>query len=154
MNAMTRSCSAAASAQCATRLARRCWAAVAILTFVSGCGSYSFYSTEVAFSLDNRTDAVLCYFPSRQDAASARCLQQLDAGAEKQWLPGCGRGTKDEVAANPISVVITTKDGGRQIYSRTATCGEWKDTDRTFVIEQEGDVIMVTDGFGDVTRSP
>ena len=144
---------AVSSAQSAARLARRCLATVVVLTVVvSGCGP--FYSTEVAFTFDNRTDAALCYFPSRQDAATARCLQELKPRAKTRWLSGCGRGTKDEVHRNPITVVITVKEVGRQIYSRTASCGEWKNTDRKFVIEQHGDEFIVTDSLPASRPSP
>ncbi len=141
------------SARSAASLARRCLATVVVLTVVvSGCGP--FYSTEVAFTFDNRTDAVLCYFPSRQDAASARCLQELKPRAKTRWLPGCGRGTKDEVHRNPITVVITARDVGRQIYRRTASCGEWKNTDRKFVIEQQGGEFIVKDSLPASTPGP
>ena len=47
-----------------------------------------------------------------------------------------------------------TGRGGRTIYSRTASFGEWIDTDRRFVIEQEGDEFIVTDSLPDFTPSP
>ena len=141
------------SAQSAARLARRYLATVVVLTVVvAGCGP--FYSTEVAFTFDNRTDAVLCYFPSRQDAAAARCLQELEPKAKTHWLSGCGRGTKDKVRSNPITVVITVKEVGRQIYNRTASCGEWKDTERRFIIQQEGEEFIIADSLSGSTPSP
>jgi hypothetical protein len=133
---------------------RRLATVVALTVLVAGCSSFPFYSKEVAFTFDNRTDVVLCYFPSPQDAAGARCLQELKPRAKTHWLPGCGRGTKDEVDSNPITVVITVKKDGREIYIGRASCGEWNHTKRRFVIEQQGEEFLVTDSLTSSTPSP
>jgi hypothetical protein len=39
------------------------------------------------------------------------------------------------------------EEDGREIYDKTATCGAWLDTDRTFVIERPGQDFIVTDPF-------
>lgn len=122
------------------RWARRCLATLAPLTVVVvGCGP-----ADVGFTFDNRTDAALCYYTSLGDAELAECNQELEPRAETDWGQDC-----DNDSNRPITVVITVKQGGYQIYNRTASCGEWHDTDRRFVIEQEGDEFIVTDSLPD-----
>ena len=69
--------------------------------------------------------------------------------AETHWLRDC-----DAQRGRPITMIITVKQGGDQIYSRTATCGEWQDSGGRFVIEQEADEFIVTDSLPDSTPSP
>lgn len=127
---------------------------VLLAVVFGGCGSYPFYSTEVVFKYDNRTGAVLCTYPSSPDASSGRCLAVVASRDKTTWGSGCGKGTKDEVNGNPITVVITVKEGGLQIYRRTASCGEWKDTERKFVIEQASGEFVVTDSLPGVSPNP
>jgi hypothetical protein len=109
-------------------------------------------SEDVHFTFDNRTDSLLCYYLSPEAASAARCQQEVGPQAETAWTPGCGSGPG--VEKNPITVVLTVKQGGRQIYNRTAECRVWQDSDRTFVIEQRGDELVVTDSLPDDTRGP
>ena len=116
-----------------------CLPLVVMTLLVAACGP-----ADVGFTFDNRTDTVLCEYPSPQDAAGASCLVALDPRAETKGGRDCdGKGER------PVSVIITVKDGGDQIYSRTASCGEWNDTDRRFVIEQDGSSFLVSDSFPD-----
>ena len=101
------------------------------------------------FTFDNRTDVVLCYYPSANDAAGADCSPEVEPGAETRYERLCGGD-----ASRPITSIIGVKQGGEQIYSRTATCGEWLDTDLRLVIEQEGDEFIVTDSLPDSIPSP
>ena len=103
---------------------------------VSGCG---FGPASVLFTFDNRTDSVLCEYPSPQDDAGARCLAQVEPRTETHWGRDC-----DNQESRPIRVFITVKQGGRQIYDRTASRGKWDDTKRRFVIERQGDEFIVT----------
>jgi hypothetical protein len=115
----------------------------------AGCDRIPFYTAEVKFTLDNRADAAVCYYASPEDASGAACGRYVEPRSEAAWDPDCGEGYKSDVDSSPISVIITVKETGRQIYERTATCGEWNDTDRRFVIEQEGDEFIVTDSLPD-----
>ena len=107
---------------------------------------------DVLFTFDNRTDSLLCYAPSPEGASDPRCLQEVKPRAETAWRPGCGSGPG--VKKNPITVVLTVKQGGRHIYNRTAECRVWQDSDRTFVIEERGGDFVVTDPFTDAPPSP
>ncbi len=109
-------------------------------------------SEDVLFTFDNRTDSPLCYDLSPEDASGGRCSQEVKPLAETAWHPGCGSGPG--VKKNPITVVLTIKQGGRQIYNRTAECRVWQDSDRTFVIEQRGGDFVVTDPFTDAPPTP
>ncbi len=106
----------------------------------------------VQFTFDNRTGSLLCSYPSQPDASSARCLSEIDPLAETTLGRGCGDGPGAEKA--PIPVILTVKQGGRQIYNRTVECRVWQDSDRTFVIEQRGDELVVMDPLTDATPSP
>jgi hypothetical protein len=128
------------SAHGSARWARRCLAIVVTLTvIVTGCGP-----ADVTFTFDNRTDTAFCEYASHQSAQSARCLAELKPHDDTHWGRDC-----DNQSDRPIRVVITVKQGGRQIYDRTATCGEWHDADGKFVIEQQGDDFIVTDSLPD-----
>jgi len=137
-------------AHCDVVWASRRLAAFAVLTAaIAGYRCDPFYPQDVAFTFDNRTDTLLCYFPSARDAEAARCLQELKPRDETHWSPDC-----DGVDSRPITVIITVKDSGSQIYEGTASCGKWNDTKRRFVIEQEGEEFVVTDSLPDASPSP
>jgi hypothetical protein len=107
---------------------------------------------EVQFTIENRTDSVLCAYPSPEDASGAPCLMELKPQATTGWWPGCGYGEHaDEL---PMTVVLTVKEGGRQIYHRTEECRVWQRSSRKFVIEQRGEDFVVTDPLAETTPSP
>ena len=49
---------------------------VGILAVSAAC-SLNLNHEEVELTFDNRTESLLCYFPSREEASAARCLQEL-----------------------------------------------------------------------------
>ena len=118
------------------------------LVYAAWCG---LRHDDVPFTFDNRTDSVLCVYSSPQDASASRCLAEVKPQAESRWTPGCAYGSREEVDRSPVTAVLTVKDGGRQIYLRTATCRAWNETDRKLVIEQRGDEFIVTDPFSGST---
>ena len=133
------------------------WHAVFIALLISigavsaGC-SLNLNHEEVELTFDNRTESLLCYFPSREDASAARCLQELKPLAQTTWRPGCGYGEHaDEL---PMTVILTVKEGGLQIYQRTEECRIWQKSSRKFVIQQSGDDFIVTDHIAATTPSP
>jgi hypothetical protein len=113
---------------------------------VAGCGRGP---ADVAFTFDNRTDAILCDYTSPPDATAARCNTEL----KPQAATGGGRDC-DNQESRPVRVIITVKQGGRQIYDRTASCGAWADTKRRFVIEQRDGEFIVTDSLPNSTAGP
>jgi len=48
---------------------------------------------------------------------------------------------------NTITVELTSALDRHPVYSRTATCREWKNASATFIIEQDGDTFIVTDSL-------
>ena len=122
---------------------------IVILAVSTAC---SLKHESLQFNYDNRTSSLLCSYGSPEAASSARCLADIDPLAEKTWGRGCGDGPGAEKAR--ITVIITVKEGGRQIYNRTAECRVWQESDRTFVIEQRGGDFVVTDPFTDAPPSP
>ena len=99
----------------------------------------------VEFSFENRTETLLCEYPSTEDAAGGRCLAEVPPGAVTKWEQGCGYGDRPQQA--PITVVLTVRESAERIYARTATCEAWLATDREFVIEQDGDEFLVVDSL-------
>src|SRR3990170_7159538 len=83
-----------------------------------------FKHEEVEFSFENRTESLLCYYPSVEDAAAAPCVQEVEAHATTAWLPGCGYGKDADKI--PVTVILTVKEGKRQIYKRTEECRMWQ----------------------------
>ena len=83
-----------------------------------------------------------------ETAANNSCVHHRMTELEPQDKTKSGADC-DGKTSRPINVIIapTSQQAGRPIYNRTATCGEWHDTDRTFTIEQAGDEFMVTDGM-------
>ncbi len=100
---------------------------------------------EVKFIFDNRTDSLLCYYLSPEAASSARCPQEVGPRAETTWRPGCGYG--EDADKIQVTVVLTVKEGGRQIYNRTDACRIWQESDGTFAIEQRRGAFVVADSL-------
>ena len=70
---------------------------------------------------------------------SEMCLAEVDPLSETKWGRDC-----DGEKGRKIGVVIVVKATGEEIYNRTASCGEWDDSNRTFVIEQQNGEFVVT----------
>ena len=123
----------------ATDRAQRCLIALplALVLVLLACGPAS-----VSFTFDNRTGSALCEYRSRREANSAMCLAEIRPRVEAKWGRDC-----DGQDGRPISMVIVVKESRKEIYNRTASCGEWDDTDRKFVIEQSGGQFVVTDSL-------
>jgi hypothetical protein len=111
---------------------------LALALLVLGTGN-----KEVSFDFDNQTDFLICYHATPD--VSADC-NKIEAERTKRWSPGCG-------AEQSLFVTLTLAEGGLKIYGGTQTCSGWNVTDRRFIIEQVGDEFVVTDPFGDVTRT-
>jgi hypothetical protein len=106
----------------------------------------SFKTDSAQLTFDNRTDTLLCYYPSLEAAATSRCIQPINPMDKTDYSPGCGYGSSDEIEANPLTVIIAQSKGGPNVYDKTATCRTWKDSDRTLVIEREDAKLLVTGG--------
>lgn len=104
-------------------------------------------SEDVKFSIDNRTDSVLCAYPTHEDASAGRCKNEVEPKSSKPWLLGCGDGPGADTI--PVTVVLTAKEGEHRIYERTAECRVWQASGRTFVIERRGDEFVITDPLED-----
>lgn len=118
---------------------------------LAACGLDPFYNGDVKFSFDNRTGSILCKAPASPDG---RCFSAIKPLAITKWRQGCASGLKKEVDKAPLTVVLTVKESGREIYKRTASCKDWNATDRKFVIEQQGDKFIVTDSLSGSTPGP
>ena len=96
----------------------------------------------IKFRFDNRTSATLCFFQSEQSEALGGCEAKVGELKVTRWEPECA-------PDQPETVILTVGDSGERIYSRTATCREWNETDRTFVIEQRDGEFVVTEPVPD-----
>src|SRR3990170_2205527 len=96
---------------------------------------------EVDFSFENDSGAPLCVYGSQEEASAGRCLAEVKPTDARKLTFGCGYGPG--VEDTPITVVLTVKEGERQIYQRTEECQVWQGSERTFVVEQRGDEFVV-----------
>ena len=112
---------------------------VGIAVFSAACDDHE----EVKLTFDNRTEALLCFYSSTKYASEAECLAEVKPLRETPWVPGCGYGPGADEA--PLTVILTVKDGGRQIYERTEECRMWQKSSRKFIIERRGEDFEVTD---------
>jgi len=108
----------------------------------------------------NTSDSLLCFNTS---GTGVDFCNKVNPRGISFWRPGCGSGKG--AVRNPITVVLTVKqgdrrvvltekEGERRIYQRTATCKEWEDSGATFIIKQRGDEFIVTDSLPDAPPSP
>jgi hypothetical protein len=107
---------------------------------------------EVKLTFDNRTEALLCFYSSTKYASEAECLAEVKPLRETPWVPGCGYGPGADEA--PLTVILTVKEGGRQIYQGTRECRAWQATNRTFVIEERDGDFVVISPLAEATESP
>ena len=130
----------------------RHWSTVLIALLVGIVIIFAACHEDVKLSFDNRTEALLCFYSSTKYASEAECLDEVKPLKETTSVPGCGYGTDADKI--PLTVVLTVKDGGRQIYQRTEECRIWQKSSRKFVIQQSGDDFVVTDPLAATTPSP
>lgn len=107
-----------------------------------GCGFR--FEKEVEFTFENRTDVALCFEDVEEPSAESLCTEIAPHGTTS-WLRGCGGGKKSTWSNQAIPAIIAARDRKLVIYSYSATCGEWDESSRRFVIEEQGDKIAVTD---------
>ena len=123
---------------------------VLLLLFLlaGSCGPFERHHFEVTFI--NTTDALVCFegAPGQFGEFGGKCLDQIDAGATTSWDLDCESETDNR------AVRLTIGPGGTEIYSRTAACGDWRDSDATFIIKQVGDELVVTDSLPEDAGSP
>ena len=96
----------------------------------------------VKLTFANESDSRLCYYPSPADAASDDFCAEVKARGKTVWRPECGAAGKQ-----PMTVVLTLSQGGREVYNQTATCDEWRDSGGRILIEQHGNELVVTDNL-------
>jgi hypothetical protein len=53
-----------------------------------------------------------------------------------------------------ISVILTVGAAGEEIYDRTATCREWKDSGAKIIIDRVDGEFVITDSLPDPTPTP
>ena len=121
------------------------WTSIAVL---AGClmlstACWLFNEEAVKVTVENRSDAVVCVYPTMPDALAGRCLSPIEPGNERTWRRGCGNGRNAE--DNPLTVAVSLQEGDTLIYSRTELCRVWQDYDIVLVVEQQDDEITVTD---------
>ena len=104
---------------------------------------------EVKMTFVNESDALLCFNLSSEYGASGDFCDEIKPRATSVCRPGCSPSGE-----RPVTVVLSVGQGGREIYNRTATCNEWKESGAKFTIEQRGDEFIVTDSLPDGTSSP
>ena len=104
---------------------------------------------EVKMTFVNSSDSLLCFNQSSEYAATGDFCNEIKPRATSVWRPG-----GSPSGERPVIVVLNAGPRGREIYNRTATCNEWKESGAKFTIEQRGDEFIVTDSLPDGTSSP
>jgi len=110
---------------------------ISIIAFVA-----CFPAPPVKLTFVNQSDSLLCFDLSSAGAARDDICDKVKPHARTVWRPECGQAGKQ-----PLTVVLTLGQGGTEVYNRTATCDEWKDSGGKFMIEQRGDGVIVTDSL-------
>ena len=103
----------------------------------------------VKMTFVNDSDALLCFNLSSAEAARGDSCGEVKSRRTSVWRPGCSPS-----GSEPLTVVLSLGQGGREIYNRTATCNEWEASGAKFTIEQRGDEFVVTESLPDSTPSP
>src|SRR3989304_7379203 len=89
------------------------------VTVLTACGLTAPDEPPVRLTFVNTTDSLLCF------NTSAVFCDEVKPRGISFWAPGCGFGKG--AVDNPITVVLTAKEGERRIYERTAPCNEGED---------------------------
>ena len=102
--------------------------------------------TIVELTYINETDVELCHHSSLfGPQIGASCDARVKANGKTRWRPECGNAPE----TNLLTVVLTVREGGRQIYSQTATCQEWIDSGAEITIDEAGGELVVADSLPD-----
>lgn len=102
--------------------------------------------TVVELTYVNNSNVELCEHSSLfGPQTSFSCNAPVKASGRTRWRPECGNAPE----SNELTVVLTVRDGGRQIYNRTATCQEWIDSGAEINIEEDGGEFIVSDSLPD-----
>ena len=104
----------------------------------------------IGMTVVNNTDVPICWYSSGVYGAGKKFPDTADPEGCMLVEPG---GRLDDVLVGCLSrdtkwVVLTLGVGGREIYARSATCGEWKKAGATVVLDQRDGEYIVRDGLG------
>jgi hypothetical protein len=97
----------------------------------------------------NESDSDMCFNLSSAAAARSDTCGEVKPSGTTVWRPECG-----QAGEQPLTVVLSLDQGGREVYNRTATCNEWEESGAKFTIEQRGDELVVTDSLPDGSPTP
>jgi hypothetical protein len=88
-------------------------------------------------TVHNRTDSVICY---SADGGGGCSTNPVKPHAEARWGSDCYGDDQ------PMAVVLATAEGD-VFYTRESTCGAWKDSGATIIIERSGEEFVVRDNL-------
>jgi hypothetical protein len=114
---------------------------VMLVASISICGED--IRPEITFY--NNTGTVFCYY--EYPPLSSEC-PEVKPHAKTDFLGEC---SQDE--NQPMIVVLTSSDLKRQVYKRTASCKEWKQSG-AIIIEERDDGFVITDSLPGEPRDP
>ena len=105
----------------------------------------------IGMTVVNNTDAPICWYSSGVYGAGKDFPDTTDPEYCMLVEPG-GRLADVLVLCYSDStkwVVLTLGVGGREIYAKAATCGEWEKAGATVVVDQRDGEYIVRDSLGD-----
>jgi hypothetical protein len=99
---------------------------------------------EARLEFVNETSSTLCFNRESSGFTGEDC-SEIEPNGETVWRPSCGYG--EDADTLPLRVVLSLKDEGTAIYSRTAPCRTWQDADALLTIEELDGEFVVTDNL-------
>ena len=87
----------------------------------------------------NNTNSSFCYYEFKP--VEGVC-PEIKPNGRSSFRGECSQGREQ-----PMVVVITPASSQEEVYKRSASCREWKDSGGTFIIEQRGGKLEVVDSL-------
>ena len=119
------------------------WLLLVLATLLTAC------DLGISIRFVNKTDSDLCFFEStfespRESDLDPELCNKIQPQDERSYSVIC---ESDWL----MWVLLTDGVGGRQIYGRSATCGDWEDSGATVTVEQRDGEFVVTDSLPDAS---
>jgi hypothetical protein len=101
----------------------------------------------IGLEIVNNTSSTLCWYEDQDRVGDSDHCVEIAPKSQARYAVLC-------LSDYEESVIFTIGVTGKQIYKRTATCGEWKDAGSKVIIDQIDGKFLVTDGLLEPTPIP
>ena len=94
----------------------------------------------IGIRVENQSNALICFHEQGTRLIDpTSCVDEIQPGESVKWSVLCQSDWE-------MTIVLTSED--REIYSGSATCGEWEKTGARIVVERVDGLFEVTDSLG------